>query len=51
VQEGELSGRLGVVELDRLVACIVDQGVGNAERRDKVSSRRLPARSMVASMA
>jgi hypothetical protein len=36
VKEGELSGRRGVVELERLVACIVDQCIGNAERRDKV---------------
>ena len=36
VEEGELSGWRRVVELERLVACIVDQGIGHAQRCDEV---------------
>jgi hypothetical protein len=36
VKEGKLRGRRGVVVLERLIAGIVDQCVGDAERRDEV---------------
>jgi hypothetical protein len=36
VEEGELRGRSSVIALERLVAGIVEKGVGNAECRDEV---------------